>query len=56
MTVNLSQADVAELCGLTRQSTNQLLKQLAGRGLITVSRGTIVVLSQDGLLDVVRSG
>jgi CRP/FNR family cyclic AMP-dependent transcriptional regulator len=56
VTITLSQADVAELCGLTRQSTNQLLKQLAERGLVSVSRGRIVVLSQDGLLDLVRTG
>jgi CRP-like cAMP-binding protein len=56
VTINLSQADIAELCGLTRQSTNQLLKQLAERGLITVSRGKIVVLSQDGWLALVRTG
>ena len=47
---------VAEPYGLTRQSTNQLLKQLEERGLLTVSRGKIVVLAQDGLLEVVRTG
>ena len=43
ITITLAQDDIAGLCGLTRPTTNQILKQLEARGLLTVGRGRIVV-------------
>lgn len=45
----LSQQQLAQLLGLSRQSTNQLLRGLERDGVITLSYGALVLLRRDAL-------
>ncbi len=47
--VPLTQEDIAGLCGTTRPTTNQVLKQLQLDGVIELARGRIIVLDQQAL-------
>ena len=49
VTIPLTQEDIAGLCGATRPTTNQVLKQLEADGLIQLSRGKLVVLAQEAI-------
>lgn len=48
-TVEVSQEQLAQMLSTSRQTANQLLKELAARGLIRVSYGSIEILDLDGL-------
>lgn len=50
----LTQDDLASMCGLTRETINQVLGQLRDRGLVAIARKQIVVL--DAMLLVPRWG
>jgi CRP/FNR family transcriptional regulator, cyclic AMP receptor protein len=47
--VPLTQDDLAGLVGATRPTTNQLLRQLAADGAVTLSRGRVTVLDEPAL-------
>lgn len=47
--VNITQTDLADFAGATRESVNKLLMQWKSEGLIEVSRGKILVLERDKL-------
>ncbi|WP_246795798.1 Crp/Fnr family transcriptional regulator [Burkholderia perseverans] len=47
--IRLSQERLAALASLTRQTTNQLLKELAARGVVRVQVGEIEILDLDAL-------
>jgi CRP-like cAMP-binding protein len=48
-TVEVSQEQLAMMLGTSRQTTNQLLKELQARGMLRLSYGTIEILDLDGL-------
>jgi CRP-like cAMP-binding protein len=48
-TVEVSQEQLAQMLSTSRQTANQLLKELEARGLIRLSYGTIEILDLDGL-------
>ncbi len=48
-TVEVSQEQQAQMLSTSRQTANQLLKELEARGLIRLSYGTIEILDLDGL-------
>lgn len=48
-TVEISQEQLAQMLSTSRQTANQLLKDLEARGLIRLSYGTIEILDLDGL-------
>lgn len=41
--IRLTQDDLAGMAGTTRATTNKVLQELAGRGLLSLGRGRIVV-------------
>jgi CRP-like cAMP-binding protein len=47
--VEVSQEQLAQMLSTSRQTANQLLKELEARGLIRLSYGTIEILDLDGL-------
>ena len=47
--IRLSQEKLAALASLTRQTTNQLLRELAARGIVRVQVGEIEILDRDAL-------
>jgi CRP/FNR family transcriptional regulator, cyclic AMP receptor protein len=47
--VNITQTDLADFAGATRESVNKLLMQWKSEGLIEVSRGKILILDRDKL-------
>jgi DNA-binding GntR family transcriptional regulator len=47
----VSQKEIAELVGLSRQRVNQVLKQLVRAGLIRVNYRSLTVLNLAGLRD-----
>jgi CRP/FNR family transcriptional regulator, cyclic AMP receptor protein len=47
--VNITQTDLADFAGATRESVNKLLMQWKSDGLIEVSRGKILILDREGL-------
>jgi CRP/FNR family transcriptional regulator, cyclic AMP receptor protein len=47
--VNITQTDLADFAGATRESVNKLLMHWKSEGLIEVSRGKILVLDRDRL-------
>ena len=49
VTLSITQAQLAELVGGTRQSVNTALQRLADRGIISLARGRLEVLDLDGL-------
>ena len=48
-TLNVSQEKLSAILAISRQTTNQILKQLEGEGLIELHRGTIEILDFNGL-------
>lgn len=48
--LNLSQEELGNLVGLSRQTVNKVLKSLAQRGLVAVEFGRIGILDNDGLM------
>lgn len=48
-TVEVSQEQLAQMLSTSRQTANQLLKELEARGLIRLAYGTIEILDLDGL-------
>jgi CRP/FNR family transcriptional regulator, cyclic AMP receptor protein len=48
-TVEVSQEQLAMMLSTSRQTANQLLKELESQGLIRLSYGTIEILDLDGL-------
>jgi CRP/FNR family cyclic AMP-dependent transcriptional regulator len=55
VTILLTQEDIAGMCGATRPTTNQVLKQLEVEGVIELSRGKVVVLDQGALVRSIKS-
>lgn len=49
MRIAVSQEEIADMLGVTRQSANQELKQLERDGLITLGRGMVELLDRDRL-------
>jgi len=49
LTIVLTQDDLASMAGTSRPTTNRALKVLADDGLITVTRGKIVILDPERL-------
>ena len=47
--IPLTQEDVAELCGASRTTVNKVLRGLEDEGVVTVSRGHVVVAQPDRL-------
>ena len=47
--VRLTQEDLAELCGSSRATVNKVLRSLEAEGLVSVSRGHIVISEPDRL-------
>lgn len=47
--LQLSQTELGYLAGMSRQAVNRALHELAGRGLVTVERGRVVAVDQEGL-------
>ena len=54
-TVEVSQEQLAQMLSTSRQTANQLLKDLEARGLIRLSYGTIEILDLDGLRQAAKS-
>ena len=54
-TLNLSQEELGRLAGLSRQTTNRVLHQLAEDGLVTLKHGRVVATDATGL-ERLRSG
>ena len=52
--LKVTQQDVSEMVGLSREITNRRLNQLARSGAIQLQRGRIQVLSREGLVKVAR--
>lgn len=52
--VTLRRQDIAEMSGLTLESTIRSIRKLADRGLVTIVRGKIVIESTDGLEKLIR--
>ena len=52
--VTLRRQDIAEMAGLTLESTIRSIRKLADRGLVTIVRGKIVIESTDGLEKLIR--
>lgn len=48
-TLNVSQEKLSAMLAISRQTTNQILKQLEGEGLIALHRGTIEITNFEGL-------
>ena len=48
-TVPLTQHDLAGLCGTTRQTANEVLRDLAARSIITLRRGRLDITDRSGL-------
>jgi CRP-like cAMP-binding protein len=48
-TLPISQEELAQLAGLSRQRVNQALKRLERAGLLRVDYGSVTVLSVEGL-------
>lgn len=53
-TVPLTQDDLAGLCGTTRQTANEVLRDLAERGAVALHRGRIELVDQDLLARIAR--
>lgn len=49
-TLEISQAEIAHLCGLSRQFTNKVLAKLTTQGLVEHRYGRLKILNKDGLL------
>lgn len=47
--INLSQSELAEFLGATRESVNKILQTWADRELIELSRGTVTILLHDSI-------
>lgn len=56
VTLAISQAELATMVGVSRQTLNGLLRNLAARGLIEVGFQQVVVLDEDGLRQLSRGG
>lgn len=52
--IRLTQDDLAGMAGTTRATTNKVLQELAARGVLSLSRGRIVVRDRDALDRVAR--
>lgn len=52
--VTLRRQDIAEMSGLTLESTIRSIRKLADRGLVTIVRGKIVIETADGLEKLIR--
>lgn len=48
-TLHVSQEKLSAILAISRQTTNQILKQLEGEGLLELHRGTIEIVDFDGL-------
>ena len=48
-TIPLTQDDLARIAGTTRATTNIVLRRLAGRGVLDLARGQVVVLDRAAL-------
>lgn len=53
--LHLPQEQLAAMLGLSRQTTNHILKDLESRGLLRLSYGNIELLDPPGLLDAARA-
>ncbi len=51
----ITQADLADRIGATRESTARAIGEFRRAGVLETGRGRIVVLDMDGLADLVRS-
>ena len=51
MEIELTQAELAQMIGVSRQTANEILKRLEAEGLIEVGFKRIRVLNPDRLLD-----
>jgi CRP-like cAMP-binding protein len=47
--IRLTQDDIAGMAGTTRATTNKVLQELAARGVLSLSRGRIVVRDRPAL-------
>lgn len=54
--LNLSQEELGNLVGLSRQTVNKVLKSLAQRGLVAVEFGRISILDNNGLIAFASQG
>lgn len=53
--MNLSQSELADLLGVTRESTNKVLQDWRARGLIDITRGSIRIIDYDALAAIAES-
>jgi CRP-like cAMP-binding protein len=54
--LTVTQREISQIIGKSRQSTNQQLRSWAKQGIIHLERGVVVVLNRDKLADVVAQG
>jgi CRP/FNR family transcriptional regulator, cyclic AMP receptor protein len=53
--VTLRRQDIAEMSGLTLESTIRSIRKLADRGLVTIVKGKIILEESDGLVRLIRN-
>jgi len=54
--LTVTQREISQIIGRSRQSTNQQLRSWAKQGIIHLERGVVVVLNRDKLADVAAQG
>jgi CRP-like cAMP-binding protein len=54
--LTVTQREISQIIGRSRQSTNQQLRSWAKQGVIHLERGVVVVLNRDKLADVAAQG
>jgi Mn-dependent DtxR family transcriptional regulator len=52
----VTQAELAAMLGVSRESVNKQLSVFARRGLVTLGRGSVTLADATGLREVVESG
>lgn len=55
-TLSITQQEISEMVGMTRESINKQLRAWAGRNWVRLEHGAIVVLDNDALRELVDSG
>ena len=55
-TIAITQQEISEMVGMTRESINKQLRAWAGRDLVRLEHGAIVVLNAEALREMAEAG
>ena len=47
--LNLTQEEIGQLCGLSRQTVNRVLRGLEGSGIVSLDFGRVAIVDDDAL-------